>query len=527
MLSNFHVQTKQKTSYLAIAILLVSVLFASCVLPSLKLGSASIEMDITIPQYMEKTEKIDSSARFIHPDAEKLVVSIEASDMDTATYEFSITTKVNKISIKDLAPGKNRTITVKLYNKNANNGDQVLAENNKIVNLKHGLNSFVITLIPKIAEKLNLNTFLNYTLSDIDEGTTYVYSFNVQKHGIYHCYLDVASAEITPNIGVIDPKGKVIKAKKGEDKLEFVSTMDGEYFVAFTGDSTNISGSSLVLQRLGYALSKKSLNIGALTYVPAGSFQRDGTATNISVITEPYYMSQYQITREQFEEIMGEDPSNEDSSSGMSDPVQMVSWYHAIAFCNKLSLLEGLTPVYKVEGVDDWKNLAFDDIPTSSNTDWDAATCNWDANGYRLPTEMEWMWAAMGAPTDGQGGGINTTGRSKAFAGSTGTNSIDDYAWHNGNSEETHPVGKKLPNELGLYDMSGNVNEWCWDWKADYPTGEESDYRGAGSGSSRVSRGGCYYYNDYLCTVAERYDNDPYNQNDGRGFRVLRPVQSP
>jgi formylglycine-generating enzyme required for sulfatase activity len=270
-----------------------------------------------------------------------------------------------------------------------------------------------------------------------------------------------------------------------------------------------------------------SLNI-EMVPVPAGSFQRDEGEENISVITKPYSLSKYQITRQQFLDIMGADPSEESDSTGMNDPVQMINWYHAIAFCNKLSLLEGLTPAYTVSGVSDWANLPFGDIPTTSSAKWNAATCDWDATGYRLPTEMEWMWAVMGAPTDGQNGGINTTGYLKAFAGSTGTNSIDDYAWHNGNSDrKTHPVGGKLPNELGLHDMSGNVCEWCWDWKADYQTGTLTDYRGAGSGSYRVNRGGSWFYFASNCPVADRYYYFPYCQGSDFGFRILRPVQSP
>ncbi len=227
---------------------------------------------------------------------------------------------------------------------------------------------------------------------------------------------------------------------------------------------------------------------------------------------------------------MGEDPSYEDSSSGMSDPVQYVNWYHAIAFCNKLSLLEHLDPAYsvKVGGNEiDWANLAFYGIPKDNNNDdWDAAECNWNANGYRLPTEMEWMWAAMGAPTDGQGGGTNTTGYNKVFAGSTGTNSIDDYGWHNDNSEgKTHPVGKKLPNELGLYDMSGNVWEWCWDWLgAEFIDGEElKDYTGPqGSGAHRVARGGSFDSENTACTVKNRGSASPSISQFDFGFRVVR-----
>lgn len=120
-------------------------------------------------------------------------------------------------------------------------------------------------------------------------------------------------------------------------------------------------------------------------------------------------------------------------------------------------------PAYAVSGVD-FATLTYADIPTASSATWDAASVDSSANGYRLPTGMEWMWAAMGAPSDGQNGGTNTTGYSKAFAGSTGSNVRGDYAWTDENSNSTtHPVGSKLPNELGLYDMSGNASEWCWD----------------------------------------------------------------
>ena len=110
----------------------------------------------------------------------------------------------------------------------------------------------------------------------------------------------------------------------------------------------------------------------------------------------------------------------------------------------------------------DWEALAYGSIPTASDADWNAATADWDADGYRLPTEMEWMWAAMGADQDAQPGamqdGVNVSGYDKDFAGDDGSNSIDDYAWYDDNSSSTtHPVGTKLPNELGLHDMSGNV----------------------------------------------------------------------
>jgi len=269
-----------------------------------------------------------------------------------------------------------------------------------------------------------------------------------------------------------------------------------------------------------------SPTIGTLKYVPAGSFQRDDTPANISIIKQAYRMSQYEITRLQFYLIFEYDPSDISYSSGISDPVQMVNWYHAIAFCNKLSIAEGFTPVYSVSGVD-FETLNYAGIPTTEDATWNDATADWNANGYRLPTEMEWQWAAMGAQD----------ARTKAFAGSDGSNVIGNYAVFGYNYQDetgrtttarTNPVGSKLANELGLLDMSGNVWELCWDWYADeYPEGTiESDTeagRGPNSGTLRVERGGGWPHLAEYCAVASRDYTNPYNQGGSRGFRMVRP----
>jgi sulfatase modifying factor 1 len=193
-----------------------------------------------------------------------------------------------------------------------------------------------------------------------------------------------------------------------------------------------------------------------------------------------------------------------------------------------------LTPVYAVTGIN-FATLTYSAIPTSSNSTWNAATATWTNSGYRLPTEMEWMWAAMGAT----GTGTNTTGYLKAFAGSTGSNAIGDYAVYGYGSgqagatttQRSNPVGSKTSgaNELGLYDMSGNVWEWCWDWYADngtYPnyavTGTQVDYRGAASGTYRVARGGSWSFDASYCPVAGRSGSDPYDRYNSIGFRVVR-----
>ena len=268
-----------------------------------------------------------------------------------------------------------------------------------------------------------------------------------------------------------------------------------------------------------------SPNIGVMLYVPAGTFQRDADPANLSAVSA-FRMSQHEITRAQWTAVTGwADPSDVMYSSGTGDPAQQVSWYDAIAFCNKLSLLEGLTPVYTVSGVN-FSTLTYAEIPIFNNdAAWNAATANWSADGYRLPTEMEWMWAAMGADTENPGA-VNTTGYTKAFAGSTGSNIIDDYAWYNVNNttSKTHPVGTKLPNELGLNDLSGNVFEWNWDWYATpYLAGTQTDYQGPASGTNRVVRGGRWLYASYCCTVAYRDSEWPNLRDYASGFRVVRP----
>jgi formylglycine-generating enzyme required for sulfatase activity len=276
--------------------------------------------------------------------------------------------------------------------------------------------------------------------------------------------------------------------------------------------------------------SYESPTIGSLKYVPAGRFQRDATATNISAISRPYRMGATEITRAQFLAVMGTDPVAADGvteySSGVADPVMYVNLYHAIAFCNKLSIMEGLTPAYAVTGVD-FSAIGYASIPKGDDATWDAVTVNWAADGYRLPTEMEWMWAAMGAPADGQAGSTDTTGYLKGYAGSNegaGQTNIGSNAWYYYNSDgKTHPAGTKQANELGLYDMSGNVFDLCWDLYAVYPEGTLTDYRGAASGTYRVERGGGCLYDANLCTVASRYGSPWGSGQIIIGFRVVRP----
>ena len=257
-----------------------------------------------------------------------------------------------------------------------------------------------------------------------------------------------------------------------------------------------------------------------MVFVEGGTFSPDGG--NYNVTLSPFYMAKYEVTQAEWASVMTGNNNNIPTTpsyfSGTNNPVEQVSWYDIMVYCNRRSIAENLTPVYAKGGEtnpNNWGNAP----EWTTDADWDAITMNMSANGYRLPTEMEWEWAARGGVPAQQAGTFNTT-----YAGS---NDINEVAWYSSNSgSSTHPVGTKAPNELGLYDMSGNVWEWCWDWFEDwsYPSGSFIDPVGPNSGSVRMLRGvSCYDY-ALSCTVSGRYFYYPDNCNVSLGFRPLRAI---
>jgi formylglycine-generating enzyme required for sulfatase activity len=204
-------------------------------------------------------------------------------------------------------------------------------------------------------------------------------------------------------------------------------------------------------------------------------------------ITRPFYLGMFEVTQEEYEKVIGSNPSL--FKGDARRPVELVSWSDAVSFCNRLSQRERMQPYYKVDG---------ETVSIAGGA------------GYRLPTEAEWEHACRAGTTTKRSFGDDAS-------------MVGDYAWFVGNAGGgTHKVGEKKPNPWGLYDVHGNVWEWCWDWMYLYEAKPAKDPVSPPYGGGRVLRGGAFTDVAGVLRSAERQANSPGARHLSYGFRTAR-----
>ena len=250
-----------------------------------------------------------------------------------------------------------------------------------------------------------------------------------------------------------------------------------------------------------------------LVLVKGGAFVNTKSNYNGKSVTLPdFYIGKYEVTQKEWIEVMGSNPSQ---FKGDDLPVETVNWYGCIEYCNKRSIKEGLEPYYDInkDKKDTYNTNDLDDMK------W-TVTISKGADGYRLPTEAEWEYAAGGGQLS----------KSYTYCGS---DSVDTVGWYWRNSGEKYlsgawswpeleknnnkakPIGSKKPNELGLYDMSGNVREWCWDWNE---TTNPDEPKG------RIWKGGGWVGAEFCCEPSFRATHEANGKGPDQGFRVVRSI---
>jgi formylglycine-generating enzyme required for sulfatase activity len=253
-----------------------------------------------------------------------------------------------------------------------------------------------------------------------------------------------------------------------------------------------------------------------MVYVEGGSFMmgspddepnRMSDETQHQVTVSGFYMGKYEVTQKEWREVMGSHPSE---FKGDDLPVENVSWYDVLEYCNALSKKDGFIPAYLI----DRERI---DSENTGSFNW---LVSWDknANGYRLPTEAEWEYACRaGTVTPFSTGNDITTDQA---------NYDGDYPYNNNKKgidrKKTTIVGSFAPNQWGLYDMHGNIREWCWDWYYFFYSTNMIDPTGSSGRSSRVIRGGSWFDVAGSLTSADRDGEPPFLRYSNLGFRVVR-----
>ncbi len=248
----------------------------------------------------------------------------------------------------------------------------------------------------------------------------------------------------------------------------------------------------------------KNQNLPSMISVQGSQYMPSVDRPKCIITLSSFKISQAPVTQKQYIAIMDANPSK---LKGLDFPVECVNWCEAIIYCNRLSVVHNLQPCYSIGTTTDLASFDF------SSPVWKRITCNFTANGFRLPTETEWEFAARG-------------GVMQDHFKYAGSDDINEVAWYGENSNiTTHTIGTKKPNGLGLYDMCGNVAEWCWDYFTnELPSGAVTNPHGPNVGTLHVKRGGSWLDDEQQCTIAYRSASAINGKSSNLGFRVCQTI---
>ncbi|MBN2829584.1 MAG: SUMF1/EgtB/PvdO family nonheme iron enzyme, partial [Candidatus Cloacimonetes bacterium] len=436
-------------------------------------------------------DTIDESITITEESSNTFSYSLEKSSItltlaiDPSDAEVKVDNQIRNTKTLELAPGVHKVEISKEGYETATRQITLSkgSEANEVIKLNRNIGKLLFTVVP-IEARINLNS-----------GESWV---GANK-------LVLPTGEYTGTATANTFSAKQFSFIIGKDQDTVMDIVMEKEIKPTTLSTEPLTETSVLLQTTNHKMID-------MVFVPGDTFEMGGGEDALAlqpiqaVSVSSFYIGKYEVSQIEWLSVMGDIPAR---FQGENLPIENVNWYECIEFCNRLSELEGLTPCYSYynSGVDTrlwpagWKE-------DSDKTNY--VSCDWTANGYRLPTEAEWEFAAR------EGSRFNDLKYS-------GSNSLGKVAWYESNSKKkTHPVGTKSPNVLDIYDMTGNVWEWVWDFYETYTTEMKTDPHGPESGSSRLWHGGSWNDSGTYCRISyQNYGSNTLRRED-LGFRVAR-----